>query len=102
MIFRRGQTWIVGIDLYAASKTRALELSVLRKWPVANPSILFPGRKFADAELGQIFLVALIDLVHRKILWTHYVVPFLHIVRIVLRVSNNRAALIHPNAELLR
>src|ERR1700687_3236036 len=52
-------------------------------WLISNPPVSLPGFQVADAQLRQVAGIALIDLLKRKIVVPHLVLPRFHVFGIV-------------------
>ena len=63
----------------------------------ADPAVLFARRQIVAAQPREIVLVTLVDLGHRKVLRSHYILSVFHILRRHRRIGGDRAA--GPDAE---
>src|SRR5580692_165405 len=69
-------------------------------WLVAKAAIFFAGSEVADAELRQIFFVALENFHHRQVFILDLVLPCLHVFGVIVGSADDRAAGMGSNAEL--
>src|SRR6266852_3419367 len=68
---------------------------------ISNPTVRFPGSQLLYAKLGQVALVALVDLRHRQVSRLHHILTGFHLLRSVRVVGIERtAAFLHAHAKL--
>src|SRR5260370_9405782 len=68
---------------------------------ISNPTVRFPGSQLPYAKLGQIALVALVDLRHGQVPRLHHILTGFHFLGSVRIVDIERtAAFLHANAKL--
>jgi hypothetical protein len=94
--------------LHAAGGGRRFELMasksarVSARRAVAYAAVLLSCGEFADAEFGETFFVALVDLLHGEIFRADSVEACLHRPVIIHRIGDHRTAVVHADAEFSR
>jgi len=96
----RIQCEVLGIAEKSGSGAAALQKWLVGRWLVAEAAIFLAGGQVADAELRQVFFIALENLHHGQVLVLDLVLPCLHVFGVIVRGADDRAAGMDSNAKL--